>query len=105
MTLFQCSVATVWGQGDIIEKSGTEARHDTKACAHLCVAAAGEGVTKDSAGWGDLLAPAYRRTVLIGCTLFVLQQCSGINAIVYFSSSVFKQVGSRGKGGGGRVEW
>lgn len=56
-------------------------------------ASGGEGSPKEAAGWGDLLNSAYRHTVIIGCTLFVLQQCSGINAIVYFSSSVFKQAG------------
>lgn len=30
--------------------------------------------------------------VQIGCAIFLLQQFSGINAIVYFSSSVFGQV-------------
>lgn len=30
--------------------------------------------------------------VLIGCVLFLIQQFSGINAVVYFSSSVFSQV-------------
>jgi len=44
-------------------------------------------------GWGDLFSPAYRKGVLIGCVLFVFQQFSGINAIVYFSSSVFKKAG------------
>jgi hypothetical protein len=39
--------------------------------------------------FGELLG---NKGVLIGCTLFLLQQFSGINAIVYFSSSVFAQV-------------
>jgi hypothetical protein len=43
-------------------------------------------------GWGDCFAAPYRKPVLIGCMLFVFQQFSGINALIYFSSSVFKQV-------------
>ena len=31
--------------------------------------------------------------VFIGSTLFALQQLSGINAVFYFSSTVFKSVG------------
>lgn len=31
--------------------------------------------------------------VFIGSTLFALQQLSGINAVFYFSSAVFKRVG------------
>ncbi len=38
---------------------------------------------------GELLS---NKGVLTGCTIFLLQQFSGINAIVYFSSSVFAQV-------------
>ena len=37
---------------------------------------------------GELLGS---RSVRIGMCLFLLQQASGINAIVYFSSSVFAQ--------------
>eukprot|EP00877_Chromochloris_zofingiensis_P006596 jgi/Chrzof1/218/Cz01g07160.t1 len=44
-------------------------------------------------GWSDLFSPAYRKGFLMGCILFVFQQFSGINALVYFSSSVFKQAG------------
>ena len=38
---------------------------------------------------GELLR---NRGALIGCAMFLLQQFSGINAIVYFSSSVFETV-------------
>jgi hypothetical protein len=43
-------------------------------------------------GGANLFSGAYRKGVIMGCLLFVFQQFSGINAIVYFSSSVFKQV-------------
>lgn len=46
-----------------------------------------------SGGGESLLSATYRKGVLMGCVLFVFQQFSGINAIVYFSSSVFKQAG------------
>lgn len=47
-----------------------------------------KGPTK-AAGLSEALRS---RSVLLGCALFVLQQLSGINAIVYFSSSVFAKV-------------
>lgn len=51
----------------------------------------------DSGGGKAVAAPTLgqlvsNKAVLIGCFLFLLQQFSGINAIVYFSSSVFAQV-------------
>ncbi|GAB4818024.1 hypothetical protein N2152v2_005070 [Parachlorella kessleri] len=45
---------------------------------------------KADASWGEALGS---RTALVGCALFLLQQFSGINAIVYFSSSVFERAG------------
>lgn len=42
-----------------------------------------------SAGLGEALKS---KGVILGCTMFVLQQLSGINAIVYYSSSVFAKV-------------
>ena len=52
------------------------------------------GAGKGSAAGGgeSLFSATYRKGVLMGCLLFVFQQFSGINAIVYFSSNVFKQV-------------
>ncbi|KAH9762376.1 putative plastidic glucose transporter 2 [Citrus sinensis] len=41
----------------------------------------------------ELLYGRHFRVVFIGSTLFALQQLSGINAIFYFSSSVFKSAG------------
>ena len=34
------------------------------------------------------------RGVFIGCIIFLLQQFSGVNSVVYFSSSVFAKVQS-----------
>ncbi len=48
------------------------------------------GGPSDKPGMGELLS---NRGVLIGMMMFVLQQFSGINAIIYFSTSVFKQAG------------
>lgn len=55
------------------------------------------GAAKAAAGGesANLFGATYRKGVIIGCLLFVFQQFSGINAIVYFSSSVFKQVRSK----------
>jgi hypothetical protein len=57
----------------------------------LCCARAG-GKGSAAGGGESLFSATYRKGVLMGCLLFVFQQFSGINAIVYFSSSVFKQV-------------
>lgn len=49
----------------------------------------GGGSAAEPVSMGELLG---NKGVLIGCAIFLLQQFSGINAIVYFSSSVFAQV-------------
>ncbi|XP_061359331.1 probable plastidic glucose transporter 3 [Gastrolobium bilobum] len=41
----------------------------------------------------ELLYGRYFRLTFIGCTLCALQQLSGINAVFYFSSAVFKSFG------------
>ncbi|KAG9148930.1 hypothetical protein Leryth_025235 [Lithospermum erythrorhizon] len=47
----------------------------------------------DSVTIADLLLGRYSRVVFIGSALFAFQQLSGINAIFYFSSTVFRRAG------------
>ncbi|CAH8258851.1 unnamed protein product [Arabidopsis lyrata] len=51
------------------------------------------GDDADSAKLSELLFGRSFRVVFIGSTLFALQQLSGINAVFYFSSTVFKKAG------------
>lgn len=51
------------------------------------------GDEAESAKLSELLCGRHSRVVFIGSTLFALQQLSGINAVFYFSSSVFKSAG------------
>ncbi|PQP95773.1 putative plastidic glucose transporter 2 isoform X1 [Prunus yedoensis var. nudiflora] len=51
------------------------------------------GDDTDSVRLSELLYGRHFRVVFIGSTLFALQQLSGINAVFYFSSTVFKSAG------------
>ncbi|XP_022732138.1 probable plastidic glucose transporter 2 isoform X1 [Durio zibethinus] len=51
------------------------------------------GDEADTVKLSELLYGRHFRVVYIGATLFALQQLSGINAVFYFSSSVFKSAG------------
>ncbi|GLT51722.1 hypothetical protein SLA2020_251140 [Shorea laevis] len=51
------------------------------------------GDDADTVKLSELLYGRHFRVVFIGSTLFALQQLSGINAVFYFSSSVFKSAG------------
>ncbi|KAG4922969.1 hypothetical protein JHK86_051782 [Glycine max] len=55
--------------------------------------AASEGSSEPEAGWFDLFSSRYRKVVSVGATLFLLQQLAGINAVVYYSTSVFRSAG------------
>ena len=48
---------------------------------------------KHAAGWRTVFAPAWRRPLVIGVTLAVLQQLTGINAIIYYANQIFAAAG------------
>ncbi|CAJ1843658.1 unnamed protein product [Sphenostylis stenocarpa] len=54
---------------------------------------ASEGSSEQEAGWSDLFSNRYWKVVSVGATLFLLQQLSGINAVVYYSTAVFRSAG------------
>src|SRR5580700_1711480 len=43
--------------------------------------------------WGDVFAPRWRAPLKIGLGLAVLQQVTGINAIIYYSDNIFAAAG------------
>jgi sugar porter (SP) family MFS transporter len=45
------------------------------------------------AGWGELFGKRYRKVVTVGMARFLFQQFAGINAVVYFSTQVFRSAG------------
>jgi hypothetical protein len=48
---------------------------------------------EEDATWRDLFGKRYCKVVGVGASLFLLQQFSGINAVVYYSTQVFQSAG------------
>ncbi|TKY64477.1 plastidic glucose transporter 3 [Spatholobus suberectus] len=65
--------------------------HVKPAMTELSKSDRGDG--SDTANLSELLYGRHFRVMFIGSTLFALQQLSGINAIFYFSSTVFESFG------------
>ncbi|XP_006643688.2 plastidic glucose transporter 4 [Oryza brachyantha] len=55
--------------------------------------AAGQGSSEPDASWFDLFSKRYWKVVSVGAALFLFQQLAGINAVVYYSTSVFRSAG------------
>lgn len=92
-----CAESPRW----LVEKSQrAEAEHELErlwGAAHAKTAMAELERGEDGLGqapWSALvLDKKYSKVVLIGCALFGFQQLSGINAVFYFSSIVFRNAG------------
>lgn len=52
-----------------------------------------QGSAEQEAGWLDLFSSRYWKVVSVGAALFLFQQLAGINAVVYYSTSVFRSAG------------
>ncbi|XP_048230106.1 plastidic glucose transporter 4 [Ricinus communis] len=60
----------------------------------LELSSAGQGGSAEpEAGWLDLFSSRYWKVVSVGVALFFFQQMAGINAVVYYSTAVFRSVG------------
>lgn len=70
----EATAARLWGPGGAAQLGGDKA----------------DGGARAEPSWGEVLASRGAR---IGVAMFILQQFSGINAIVYFSSAVFAKAG------------
>ncbi|WP_084651485.1 sugar porter family MFS transporter [Ottowia thiooxydans] len=57
------------------------------------IAQAGQTESRDVARWRELAAPAVRPALIVAMGLFLLQQLSGINAVIYYAPTVFKEAG------------
>ncbi len=45
------------------------------------------------ASWGEVMSPSLRRALWVGVGLAVLQQVTGINAIIYYANEIFAEAG------------
>lgn len=48
---------------------------------------------KDKGSWSDVLSPKIRPMLKVGLGLAIFQQVTGINAVIYYSDSIFKAAG------------
>src|ERR1700678_3284340 len=67
------------------------AEHDAEA--RLAAIAKSLRAEVKTPSWAEVFAPRWRAPLIIGLGLAVLQQLTGINAIIYYSNSIFAAAG------------
>ncbi|KAF5202734.1 Plastidic glucose transporter [Thalictrum thalictroides] len=76
----ETAIKTLWGKERV-----AEVMHELRA--------GSQGSIEPEAGWLDLFSARYWKVVSVGAALFLFQQLAGINAVVYYSTSVFRSAG------------
>lgn len=76
----ESAIKTLWGKGKVEEVM-------------LELRGSSTGSVEEDAGWFDLFSKRYWKVVSVGAALFLFQQLAGINAVVYYSTSVFRSAG------------
>jgi MFS family permease len=81
-------------QGRTQEAMATLVRVNGDAVARAELAAIEQAIATESSSLGQLIQPGMRVALVIGITLAVLQQITGINVFLYFAPEIFKKMGS-----------
>jgi sugar porter (SP) family MFS transporter len=62
--------------------------------AHLkAIAESLEAESRSASSWAEVFAPRWREPLRVGLGLAILQQITGINAIIYYSNTIFAAAG------------
>jgi MFS transporter, SP family, galactose:H+ symporter len=64
-----------------------------EADARLAMIEAALRAEHETPSWSDVFAPRWRTPLMIGLGLAILQQITGINAIIYYSDNIFAAAG------------
>ncbi|WP_341987640.1 sugar porter family MFS transporter [Azorhizobium sp. AG788] len=77
----------------VIAKTQSLPIDDRLVTAELSAIEAAAQVDLAQGSWRDLFGPVARPALIVGMGLFLLQQLSGINAVIYFAPTVFRLSG------------
>jgi sugar porter (SP) family MFS transporter len=80
-------------KGRVDEARGILAKIDGSKHADKEVAAISDNLAHEEASLGQLFQPGMRLLLVIGLTLAVLQQITGINVVLYYAPEIFKDLG------------
>lgn len=77
----------------IARLQGIDVAHARVASELAAIDAAAHADIRNPARWRDLWGPVARPALVVGVGLFLLQQLSGVNAVIYFAPTVFSHAG------------